>query len=245
MKTKQLIKHTLSAKSFATKVLATAVLSGALLLVSSTGFAQIKAGVINPTVIDANSLLETESANGKKFIIHKSDGTMVIENTPDATTDDKFLKIDAAGNVKKLQQFIPTVKMTTQNSSGSFAMAAGATQRITLTPAANYVGLYDVANNQFTVPETGLYLVSMGGLFRSNLATSPAIHVQVMRNDGSGPEFVTSFVGTILGPAAFSTGNATIPFMLTAGDKVFMQFVTGVAQTVTYQKLNLMLMRVD
>ncbi|WP_147300426.1 hypothetical protein [Dyadobacter luteus] len=55
-----------------------------LLGVSALGtasFAQVKIGT-NPTTIGANSNLEVEALNNKKVIVHKDNGTMVIENTP-------------------------------------------------------------------------------------------------------------------------------------------------------------------
>ncbi|PSL31536.1 hypothetical protein [Dyadobacter jiangsuensis] len=64
-------------------------------------FAQVKIGS-NPTVIGSNSNLEVEATNAKKVIVHKSDGTVVIENTPQGAATDKLMSVDAAGNVRAL-----------------------------------------------------------------------------------------------------------------------------------------------
>lgn len=231
MKTNQLLHKVLKAGIFAS-----------VLLCSNSLFAQLKIGS-NPTVIGANRNLEIEADNGKKVIVNKVDGTLVIENTPDAATDDKFLKIDAAGNVKKLAQFVPMVKVAAQNSSGSNTLGVNGIQRMTLNPSANYVSLYDAALKEFTIAETGLYLVSMGGQFKGGLATPTNAQFQVLKS-GSTSELITTFGGPITNIIWYS-GNGTSPFLLTAGDKIFMQAVTNDAQTLTYQKLNLIIMRVE
>lgn len=66
-----------------------------------SAFAQVKIGS-NPTVIGSNSNLEVEATNAKKVIVHKSDGTVVIENTPQGANTDKLMSVDAAGNVRAL-----------------------------------------------------------------------------------------------------------------------------------------------
>ncbi len=232
MKTNQLLHKVLKAGIFAS-----------VLLCSNSLFAQLKIGS-NPTVIGANRNLEIEADNGKKVIVNKADGTVVIENAPDAAANDKFLKIDAAGNVKKLVQFVPMVKVAAQNSSGSNTLGINEIQRMVLNPAPNYVSLYNATLKEFTIPETGLYLVSMSGLFKGGLATPANAQFQVLKSDGSTSEFITSFNAQITN-VFFYSGNATSPFLLTAGDKVFMQAVTNDAQTLTYQKLNLIIMRVE
>lgn len=59
------------------------------LAVSPASFGQVKIGT-NPATIGANSNLEVEAANNKKVIVNKSDGTVVIENTPVGTSADKL-----------------------------------------------------------------------------------------------------------------------------------------------------------
>ena len=70
-------------------------------LTSSAVFAQAKIGT-NPTIIGANNNLEVEATNNKKVIVHKNDGTMVIESTPSGAATDSILSVDAAGNVRKI-----------------------------------------------------------------------------------------------------------------------------------------------
>ncbi|WP_254412662.1 hypothetical protein [Dyadobacter diqingensis] len=83
------------------KTIYAALFAGAMLLATSSAFAQVKIGT-NPTVIGTNNNLEVEAINNKKVIVNKADGTVVIENTPTGATTDKYLSIDAAGNVRAL-----------------------------------------------------------------------------------------------------------------------------------------------
>jgi hypothetical protein len=61
--------------------------------------AQVKIGS-NPTTIGANSNLEVEATNARKVIVNKADGTVVIENTPLGAATDRYLSVDASGNVR-------------------------------------------------------------------------------------------------------------------------------------------------
>jgi hypothetical protein len=72
-----------------------------MLFASASTFAQVKIGT-NPTTIDGNSNLEVEATNNKKVIVHKNDGTVVIENTPPGAVTDGILSVDAVGNVRKI-----------------------------------------------------------------------------------------------------------------------------------------------
>ena len=82
----------------------------------------------------------------------------------------------------------------------------------------------------------------MGGQFKGSLASPTTAQFQVW--NGTANEIICSVTGTYSN-SLWSSGNATAPYLMTAGDKVFMLTATNTAQTVQYQKLNLMLMRVD
>jgi hypothetical protein len=71
--------------------------------------AQVKVGS-NPTVIGTNSNLEVEATNAKKVIVNKADGTLILENTPTGAITDKYLSIDALGNVRSVAP--PTYSIT-------------------------------------------------------------------------------------------------------------------------------------
>ncbi|MCY7356350.1 MAG: hypothetical protein LH609_02580 [Rudanella sp.] len=78
------------------------VLTGALTL-PNAALAQVKIGA-NPGTIGSSSGLEVEATNGKKVIVNKGDGTLMIQNVPASTTNTSILTIDANGVVNKQTQ---------------------------------------------------------------------------------------------------------------------------------------------
>lgn len=88
---------------FSTKLLAV-VFTSALLLTSSTLFAQVKVGA-NSETIGANSNLEVESTDGKKTVITKDAGKLIVDGNaqiktlPVAANADKSVAADASGNL--------------------------------------------------------------------------------------------------------------------------------------------------
>jgi len=73
----------------------------ALVLLGGAARAQVKIGA-NPATIGASSGLEVEAANGKKVIVNKADGSVVIENVPAGISSDKYMTVDASGNVRAI-----------------------------------------------------------------------------------------------------------------------------------------------
>ncbi|WP_159478275.1 C1q-like domain-containing protein [Dyadobacter sp. 3J3] len=85
----------------------------ASIFLTSSAFSQVKIGT-NPTTINANSNLEVEGTNNKKVIVHRNDGTVVIENTPSGKITDSLLTVDPSGNVR--MKSVESLRTVTQIS---------------------------------------------------------------------------------------------------------------------------------
>lgn len=123
--------------------------------------AQVKIGS-NPTVIGPNSNLEVEATNAKKVIVHKSDGTVVIENTPQGATTDKLMSVDAAGNVRALtldEINSPVASRPYVRLKGAVvAPTNGANLAVTNLNAELQNGMtYTPANGVINISEAGIY----------------------------------------------------------------------------------------
>lgn len=158
MSTKKTIKGLIGA-AVATLVLAAA---------PENTFAQVKIGS-NPTVIGPNSNLEVEATNAKKVIVHKSDGTVVIENTPAGATTDRLMSVDAAGNVRALtldEINSPVATRPYLRLKGAVvAPTSGANVFVTnLAPELQNNITYTGASGQITVQEPGVYYYAVTAL---------------------------------------------------------------------------------
>ena len=104
----------------------------AALLSSHCLFAQVKIGK-NPAIIGSTNNLEIEADNSKKVIVHKDNGSVVIENIPVGTATDKIVTADINGNIHSI----------TTGLSGSMAsktpqsLAAGGYQGVDFTTIIN------------------------------------------------------------------------------------------------------------
>ncbi len=138
----------------------------AAMTVSSGLFAQVKVGS-NPNTITNTSNLEVEATDGKKVIVNKANGTVVIQNTPTGATTDNLLTVDENGNVRAIASpnTIPTnvYVLAKQNSSVSLPNSQNFSNRITI-PLRNEIAdtnnAWDPATSTFTAPEDGFYLIN-------------------------------------------------------------------------------------
>jgi len=126
-----------------------------------TAFAQVKIGS-NPTVIGPNSNLEVEATGAQKVIVHKSDGTVVIENTPAGATTDRLMSVDAAGNVRALTLDQVNTPVATRPylrlKGGVIAPTNGASQTVVnLNPELQSNVTYTPGSGQITINESGIY----------------------------------------------------------------------------------------
>ncbi|KAB7726500.1 hypothetical protein F5984_24605 [Rudanella paleaurantiibacter] len=96
------------------------LLLAGLLLLPEASRAQVKIGN-NYTTIGSNSNLEVEATNGKKVIVNKADGSMVIETTPTSTSaSDKLLAVDGAGKVVTVDR---TTVISSVSATGTLPVA--------------------------------------------------------------------------------------------------------------------------
>lgn len=212
------------------------------LAVSSASMAQVKIGT-NPTTIGANSNLEVEATNNKKVIVNKADGTVVIENTPVGTSADKLLAIDASGNVKTTSLFVPSLELLAQNSTGTVAFPAGNNViRIDLNPASEFSPDYNASLKEFTVTETGIYMFTMDGLLGTNIASSGNMQIQLRA--AISPEVIICSDIKVINNGFLTKTTSSGSISLTAGDKVFVVVNMIGAQTLSYEKLNIIGLKV-
>ena len=156
MKTNQLLSRTLCSAMFA----------AAVMFGSSSAFAQVKIGTA-PTTIDANSNLEVQATNNKKVIVHKDNGTVVIENTPSGAITDSIMTIDASGNVRAIDKnrlknilgILGSSSMTTTVTQ-SFAPGAVVIPDFTTIIFDENNGI-DLANDNVLLKVAGTYTISI------------------------------------------------------------------------------------
>ena len=201
------------------------------MLVFSAVSAQIKIGT-NPTTISANSNLEIEAANNKKVIVHKSDGTVVIENTPSGSAADSILSVDPAGNVRRISTTVaarpPVYVFEMTAPAGNWDHGVQGTgfpltfpDNSFVTPASAVPDRLD--DRTWKAPAAGLYLVDLiaMGMANNNVSGVGILGVNLRKN-GS----ITRTAGVTIstfGPTA-NRGVATVVvsevMSLAAGDTV-------------------------
>ena len=136
--------------------------------------AQVKIGT-NPTTIGANSNLEVEATNNKKVIVHKNDGTMVIENTPPGSITDSMLSVDAAGNVRSISTARitrPPVYVYEASSSGVLGASQGTRFYLALNVMGSVIPSSAAADNWFNggwkAPAEGIYRIDLRATATAN-----------------------------------------------------------------------------
>ncbi|WP_254560943.1 hypothetical protein [Dyadobacter diqingensis] len=131
-----------------------------LLLSATLSSAQVKIGT-NPTTIGSNSNLEVEATNNKKVIVHKDNGTVVIENTPPGASTDSILTVDANGNVRAITRKIPYLGL----KGGVITATNGANVAvINLTPQLTNDIAYTPANGQIKINTAGIYFYAVSAM---------------------------------------------------------------------------------
>lgn len=138
-----------------------------LIATSGSVYAQVKIGM-NPTAINSNSNLEVEATNNKKVIVHKNDGTVVIENTPSGKITDSLLTVDLSGNVR--MKSVESLKTVTQISP--YLRLSGSVQYNTMQPdnALTITGMsvdlnndmaYNAISGEITILKPGIYFFAV------------------------------------------------------------------------------------
>ena len=185
----------------------------------SAAFAQVKIGT-NPTIIGANSNLEVEAANNKKVIVHKNDGTMVIENTPPGAITDSMLSVDAAGNVRSISaaritrppvySFEMTIPGGTSDASNG---PQGSSFPLTfpnngfITPGSATADRLN--SGTWKAPATGIYRVDLmaTAMANNNVSGYGIVTIKMLQNGG--PIRTAAVTVTTYGPNA-NRGTATV-----------------------------------
>lgn len=179
----------------------TALFAAAVTLGCSSLFAQVKIGT-SPTTIDANSNLEVQAANNKKVIIHKDNGTVVIENTPSGAITDSLLTRDLIGNVRSIDASKLRVIL---GLAGSGSMSRTTNQLLTAgghnvadftTILADDVGSIDLASNEFIVKKEGTY--SFSGTVKVLIPGASAranVDISIQKFNGSDWDIVAASQG--------------------------------------------------
>lgn len=146
-----------------------------------SSMAQVKIGS-NPTIIGPNANLEVEAVNGKKVIVKKDVGTIVIENTPAGAITDSVLTVDPTGNVRAIKRSTFSAVVGT----APYILLQGAVNKNSAQPStlSTVTGLsqvllsrmgYTASNGNIVITEPGIYhyaVVSEG-------ATNPPTNVAV------------------------------------------------------------------
>lgn len=143
------------------------------LLSASSAFAQVKIGT-NPTTIGANNNLEVEATNNKKVIVHKDNGTVVIENTPSGALTDSVLTVDASGNVREISR-VKLLKLldlsgSAQMTGGSQALNQGDQDIDFIATTFDDEGGNNLTANTFTVKRAGFYTINAEATIQVPLA---------------------------------------------------------------------------
>ena len=221
-----------------TRLLSSAAFA-AMTFASSAVFAQVKIGT-NPTTIGANSNLEVEAANNKKVIVHKNDGTVVIENMPSGAVTDSIMSVDAAGNVRR----ISTARITRPpvyvfEMSGNWQ---GAPQAVNFALGFEVDGFITPSSatsdrsgpNAWKAPAAGIYRIDLRatGLANNNVSGYGIITVEILRNWGTPTAAVLAGADATVstyGPNA-NRGTASLftskTLSLAAGDVISAQMRT-------------------
>jgi hypothetical protein len=186
-----------------------------LMASAGTAFGQVKIGT-NPTTIGANSNLEVEAVNNKKVIVHKNDGTVVIENTPSGAETDSIMTIDVTGNVRRVDR----KRMLGTLGSAQMTVGAGQSLQPQVDTKVDYTNItfddeggVDLTANEFTITRDGFYTIyadirvqipldgALGatGSFTANLVKKDAGSVGffdgALKNRGDvGPGSITSLI---------------------------------------------------
>lgn len=114
--------------------------------------------------------------------------------------------------------------MSAVNTTGQTLSVVQAGTAVALPDAQSLSGFTaNGANTEFTVPETGTYLIS----YHVNPRTAVAITSQVLRNS-------TPIPGSVRSPAATASYEATVIAPLTAGDTLSLQLL-GTAPDIALQ----------
>ncbi|WP_090381113.1 hypothetical protein [Dyadobacter sp. SG02] len=194
--------------------LTSALFAAAMLVGSSTAFAQVKIGT-NPTTIEPNSNLEVEASTpGRKTKIDKTTGQVTITDGTEGAG--KVLTSDAAGGTSWQNPLAgamvngTTGNQVTVTNTGTFATYSGAT--ITLPRAGTYM-----VTAQWTMPTAStVYPVGNQAFINTALSTSPSTYDAVgvaaewMVIAGGAYHTTPSFRVTVAGPQTlyfwFQTG---------------------------------------
>ena len=134
--------------------------------INGVSFAQVKIGTA-PTTIDSRSNLEVQAANNKKVIVHKDDGTVVIENIPVGAVTDSLMTWDNLGNVRWIDRATLKTKLG-QSGSGSMITTGSEVANggvplypdYTVSLPPDDLGSIDLIYNRFLVKSSGIYTFS-------------------------------------------------------------------------------------
>lgn len=191
----------------------------AAMTASSGLFAQVKVGS-NPTTINPNSNLEVEATSGKKVIVHKDNGTVVIENTPSGAPTDSLMTIDATGNVRRrspasLVQASPYIK-----TRGTIFLNAQQSNVVSFITNQNVLLQHDITYNagsgEIVIVKPGIYYVSSVSTSPNTYFPNAADHCSYIYINGVRDRQVCA--GAYNGSSVV-IANTSI-FALNAGDRI-------------------------
>lgn len=136
--------------------------------ITNISFAQVKIGA-NPTIIETNSAMEVEAANGNKTVVNKTNGQVRIQDGTQGA--DKVLTSDADGNTSWrsfTEAKVPSTVFIGNNTAATTLVAddnGGVASRVPMTPVAAYASNWDIANKAYVVPVPGYYRTELVSSF--------------------------------------------------------------------------------
>jgi hypothetical protein len=206
MKTKQLF----SKISFISAVFAAAVV-----LSSSSVFAQVKIGT-NPTTIEPNSNLEVEASTaGRKMKVDKTTGQVSI--TDGTQGAGKIFTSDAVGGGSWQQ--VPAQSTDVMLSVNGLQSINGAIAKFNFTAAVyDRGGNFDLTTDIFTATTAGLYLFNVNDAVGNDLSNGYVAHGRLNRT-GTGLIEAGDF-SMALSAGLTGTGTITTMVYLNAGEQV-------------------------
>ncbi|WP_254412660.1 hypothetical protein [Dyadobacter diqingensis] len=241
MNKKEIVIKALTAPPWRGQTLKTAVFASAMLLASSTLFAQVKIGT-NPTTIDANNNLEVESSTVANKVFIKKTGKVTIADGTQG--DDRVLTSDVSGEASwktPAAQNVPVVFAVTKGSTdANQTISASVFNKIKFYNATfDKNTTFDLVNDNFTVPSggTGYYQVN-GNFTTAIISTLQGIYFYIYVNGTFLRELCVGNAPAGSGVAA--SGSAIVK--LNAGDVVDVRVKgNGVSSAVTRAFLDVFL----
>lgn len=199
------------------RYLISAFFYAALMCGGNSLFAQVKVGT-NPTAIGANSNLEIEALNNKKVIVHKDNGTVVIENTPAGMVTDSLLTVDPSGNVRAISPVRLQPPAASMERTSNQDLTTGVLSVVDfISSSVDDLGSVDLAGNEIVIKQAGIY----------TLASTIKVLIPGSAGRANVDVFIQKFNGTTWDPIAANQSEQQATATLTLTVSTTGKFVVG------------------